>query len=72
MNIQHPDEIIGDLDSVDPTVLAFYKQFSKVKVTPTPDQDYTDFTKGKLFALPNYNIELGNANFRRCFKPSSH
>ncbi len=54
---QYPDEIIGDLDSIDPQILAFYKKSTKVKVTSTPNQDFTDFTKGKLAFTVFKNIK---------------
>lgn len=39
-----PDIITGDFDSIQDTVKKFY-QDKGVEFVPTPDQDYTDFTK---------------------------
>ena len=60
-----PDLITGDLDSVFPEVLEFYKEKS-TKIIRTPDQNYTDFTKAlqqveKLDCIPLYDNILAFA-----------
>jgi thiamine pyrophosphokinase len=44
-----PDLITGDFDSIDKEALDFYETHSQVPIIPTPDQNYTDFTKALLF-----------------------
>lgn len=43
--LQPPDYVSGDFDSIEPCVLDHVKGLGQVKVVPTPDQDETDFTK---------------------------
>ena len=43
-----PDLITGDFDSIDEEAIDFYGTHPQVPIIPTPDQNYSDFTKALL------------------------
>lgn len=45
-----PDYIIGDLDSINPKTLAYYRQ-KKVKIKKSADQNKNDLEKALIFAI---------------------
>lgn len=44
-DIPHPDLITGDMDSITPDVLDYYKQIETTEIVTTPDQNEIDFFK---------------------------
>ena len=54
--IVHPDVVIGDLDSIKPTTLGFYRSRPETKVVHDDDCNSTDFTKAVNYLGGNRRI----------------
>jgi thiamine pyrophosphokinase len=62
LELERPDFISGDFDSVNPSVLEAYKNRG-TEIKPTPDQDATDFTKAVQLVMEHLKQKPGSLNY---------